>query len=585
MARLSSRRASARRLLRKVIRGRPRPPTVYEDPRVFRYDEWIRTVEPRLAPPHARLPGPSISIVVPAYDTPDRYLDPLLESVLAQTYPAWELCLVDGGSPDPDRATAIRAAGARDERIRVTVAEENLGIAGNTNLGIAAASGAYIAFLDHDDTLAPFALAAVVEELQRDPAVDLLYTDEDKMDDSGVARFVPFFKPDFSPELLLGVNYLAHFVVVRRELVEAVGGLRSGYDGAQDYDFLLRILDHEPKVGHVTRIAYHWRLAAGSTARVVTAKGYADDAGRRALADHVQRNSIAAEVSEIPDQPTNYRLRYHTPGDPRVSIIVPFSDRVELLRTLVAGVLEQTSYPEIELLLVSNNSTESATWDYLASLGADERVVVLTDDRPFNYSAINNRARRDARGELLLFLNNDVEVQHEDWLGELAGVALQPGVGAVGGWLSYPDGGIQHAGVVLGLHGVAGHVFRHLRPRELTPFGYTDWPRNYLAVTGACLMVRAAVFDEVGGFDEDLVVAGNDVELCLRIHEAGYRNVFWPFARLIHHESLSVGSYENLRSDYDRSMRSYGPYLRRGDPYYNPHLELTGERAGLRMMP
>ncbi len=547
------------------------------------YQDWIEQVEPTtLAPvPKKYTYNPLISIVVPAFNTPDKYLEPLLDSICAQTYSNWELVLVEA-SPDPERAEAIRAAAARDDRIRLIRVGQNKGIAGNTNIGLKEAKGEYIAFVDHDDTLASFALNEVIAVLQDRPEVDLFYSDEDKLSDDGRERSLPFFKPDWSLDLFLGVNYLAHFVVVRRTLAAKVKGIREGFEGAQDFDFLLRVLDHKPVIYHVPKMSYHWRMADGSTARAIEAKNYADDAGRRALAEYVQRNKVGAEVLEVSGRPTNYRLKYDTPGNPKASLIIPFKDKVSITKTMVDSVLAKTTYPNYEIILVDNRSEESATQAYLESLKDEPRIKVVAYDQPFNWSAVNNFGRRQASGEVLVFLNNDMEVQNADWLTELVGVALQPKVGAVGALLEYPNHTIQHAGVVLGFFGVAGHVFRGLTPETFTYFGLAAWPRNYLAVTGACIAVTAAKFDKLGQLDEHFITAGSDVAFGITAHEAGYRNVYWPFAQLTHYENVSVGKYgerDDNQHDYNESMKYYQPYLRHKDPFFNPNLDLYGPQA------
>jgi len=549
---------------------------------VTTYQDWIDEFEQQgLVPEKAYAYQPLISIIVPAFNTPDKYLLPLLDSICAQTYTRWELVLIEA-SPDPERAVAIHEQAQRDKRIRLIKVGENKGIAENTNLGLAEARGDYVAFLDHDDTLAPFALNEVVAVLQDHPEVDLFYSDEDKLSDDGTERSLPFFKPDWSLDLFLGVNYLAHFVVVRKLIADKVQGIRIGFNGAQDFDFLLRVLDEKPVIHHIPHISYHWRMADGSTARAIDAKNYADDAGRRALADYVKRNKIAADVLEIPNKPTNYRLKYHTPGNPKASLIIPFKDKVELTKVMVDSILTKTTYPNYEIILVDNRSEELATQEYLASLKDELRIKTVLYDKPFNWSAVNNFGRRQATGEVLVFLNNDMEVVKPEWLEELVGVALQPRVGAVGSLLRYPDKMIQHAGVVLGFFGVAGHVFRGLLPDDFTYFGIAAWPRNYLAVTGACIAVTAKKFDAVGRFDENFYTAGSDVVFGIACHQAGYDNVYWPFSELLHYENVSVGKYgerNDNQHDYDESMKYYRPYLERGDPFFNPNLEVHGPQA------
>ena len=548
------------------------------------YDDWISKIEPgvwEIIPTSAI--KPLLSIVVPVYNTPDKYILPLIDSLMNQTYNRWELILVDGSTND-ERKTAIKKYAEQDTRIIHKINKTNLGISGNTNVGLEIAKGEFIGLLDHDDMLSSHALEEVVIAYNKNPKVEILYSDEDKLSDDGKKRQLPFFKPDWSPDLLLSVNYITHFLVVRRSLVKAVGGLRSEYDGAQDYDFLLRITERTDQIVHIPKILYHWRLADGSTAVAPGEKNYADTAGNRALADAVKRRKINADVVEVPERPTNYRLRYRLPkNQPKVSIIIPFKDKPELLKQCTDSIFEKTTYKNYELILVSNNSIEEETHTLVKELSKDKRVKAFTWDYPFNYSKVNNFGVSKSDGEYIVLLNNDTEVISPEWLDELVGVAMQPGVGAVGPMLLYPDkkNGIQHAGVVLGMKTMAGHVFRHRQAGEWTDFGLPSWPRNYLAVTAACLMVSRAKYNEAGGLDEKFIVAGNDVAFCLRLHEAGYRNIYWPLASLYHHESVSVKSYSGHQSDYDHSLTYYKKYHEVGDPYFNRNLDLMNEQVGV----
>lgn len=553
-----------------------------------RYRKWVKNCEPdNFVDTSERLQKikdrPLISIIVPCYNTSKRYLDELLQSVIDQTYSNWELCVADG-STEKSARQYISEACLQDKRIKYIKVGENLGIVGNTNKALEKAKGKFVAFMDHDDTLSPYALAEIAITINEDPKTDLIYSDEDKLSDNGKNRLLPFFKPDWSPELLLGVNYVTHLVVARKSLVNKIGGLRAGFDGAQDYDFLLRITEHTDCIKHIPKILYHWRLAEGSTAKTVDEKSYADSAGRQALADATKRRNIQAKVVEVPKRPSNYRLRFILPKvQPKVSIIIPFKDKPGLLKQCVSSILAKTTYKNYELILVSNNSTEQATHEYLDKLRKNKRCKVLEWNQPFNYSKINNFGRKHATGKYLVLLNNDTEVITPEWLDELIGVASQPGIGAVGPLLYYPKRTIQHAGVVVGMTGMAGHVFRGILPKNWTDFGMPAWPRNYLAVTAACIAVEAKKYDEAGGLDETFTVAGNDVAFCLRLYEAGYRNVYWPFAELVHYENVSVGSYQNVpQLDYDHSLKYYRPYFKKGDPYFNPNLDLMHEEIRVR---
>ncbi len=571
-------RRVARRLLpagsrRRMFAGRMKQVILRRDG----YSRWIRDVEPFLIEPQGNTKQDVLfSIIVPTYNTPRKYLKPLIQSLVNQTYHHWELCLADG-STNSKTSSMIKAMSKQDHRIKYYPLSKNLGISGNTNEALKHVTGTFVAFLDHDDTLPTWALLEVRKAIEQNPKVDLIYSDEDKLTERG-KRLMPFFKPDWSPELLLGVNYMAHFVVVRKKLVDVVGGLRPEFDGAQDFDFLLRIMDHKPNIVHIPKVLYHWRMAQGSTARGINAKSYADLAGRAALKDYIKRNNIDADVIPIKQRPTNYRVQYRTTGNPKVSIIIPFKDKQSLLKNCVESIVQKTTYDNYEIILVSNNSTEKKTLDYLKSLRKYRHIHQYTYDKPFNYSAVNNYGRKQASGSVLVFLNNDTKVITKEWLDELVGVAIQKSVGAVGPMLLYADKTIQHSGIVLGLTGMAGHVFRGLRPGTFTPHGLPDWPRNYLAVTGACLVIESRKFDEVDGFNEEFTVCGSDVTLCLDLHERGYRNVYWPYARLLHYESKSVGSYKNIPiTDYELSLIHYQPYLKEGDIFYSRNLDMMNE--------
>nr|WP_223755278.1 glycosyltransferase [Myxococcus sp. RHSTA-1-4] len=438
------------------------------------------------------------------------------------------------------------------------------------NVGLAAVRGEWVGFLEADATLAPHALAEVV--LAAEPSVDVLYSDEDGLDAEG-RRTAPLFKPDWSPDLLRSVNYVRRFLVARRRVLESVGGLRDGFDGAEDHDLILRLSEATRGIGHVAKLLYHSRTHPGA--------GPVTEAGARALREHLARTGETAEVTA--PTPAGYRVRYPVRGTPKVSIIVPFKDRPDLLELLVPGLLNRTAYPNFEVLLVSNNSTKPETFALLERL-TDPRLVKLTWDFPFNYPAINNWAAKQATGELLLFLNNDMEVVDPGWLEELVSQAQRPEVGAVGCKLLFPEGTVQHAGAVVGITGMAGHPFWRLPDGPIrTPFGHTEWTRDWLAVTSACVILRRSVFEELGGYDERFQVCGSDVDLGLRLNQRGLRVVYTPHARLIHHESASRRADAIPEADYWRSYVAYRPWFgARGDPFYNPNLTLLGTDCALR---
>lgn len=545
------------------------------------YERWMARHEPsarvlmqQRAKSFAR--SPRISIVVPVYNPPVEYLAALLTSIREQTYPHWQCSLANAGD-NAEVLALLNRAGNEDSRFQVIHLASNGGIVGNTNAALAMATGDYIVFADHDDTLAPFALYELIAAINRQPEADFFYSDEDKLDFQG-RRVEPMFKPDWSPELLRARNYICHLVCVRRSLLDAVGGLRPGYDGAQDHDFVLRCTERASKIVHIPAILYHWRMHAQSTAAFKSSKTYAYDAGKRAVADHLARLGIDGSVHDGPVLGT-YQIVYHLRTQPLVSVIVPTKDHPEMLARCVAS-LTRSSYANFELLIVENGSQQAETFAYYRELERDPRVRILNWTKPFNYAAVNNFAAREARGELLLFLNNDVDAINPDWLEVMVKQAVQPGVGAVGAKLYYADDTVQHAGIVVGMGGVAGH-------------GHLNYPRsaaghmqrllvtqNVAAVTGACLLCRRSVFESIGGFDEGFVLAFNDVDLCLQILSAGHRIVWTPDAELYHLESKTRGyedtpeKQQRFRREYDLFHLKWGAFLAAGDPFYSPHFRL-----------
>jgi GT2 family glycosyltransferase/glycosyltransferase involved in cell wall biosynthesis len=577
---LRFRQAGTGHLVRRALGATP--------PRVFigEYAEWIRENEPgpealaRQAEEAATLAyRPLVSVVLPVYEVARPLLEEALDSVQAQTYPFWELCVADA-SPAESGLGALLAERARaDPRIRVHRLDSNLGISANSNQALALARGEYVLFLDHDDVLAPFALFALAGVLNGDPSLDLLYSDRDMLDASGL-RCHPLFKPGWSPSTLLSANYLAHAALARRQLVADVGGFRPAFDGAQDWDLFLRLAERTGRIAHVPGVLYHWRVAPTSCAGGLEAKPYAAAAQVRAVEDHLRRAGRPATVERRPDSGFLH-VRWEVPAPPRVTVVVPTRDKAALLRRCLSGLRERTSYANLEILLVENGSRERETLRLYAELGQARGVRILDWEKPFNYSAVNNWAARQAEGELLLFLNNDTEVVDPDWLREMVSWAQQPGVGAVGAKLMRPEGTVQHGGVVLGLGGFAGHLFAGAGPHGLGLFGSVDWYRDLLAVTGACLLVPRALFLELGGFDEAFSLCGSDVDLCLRIRRAGRRVVYTPFATLVHHEAATRGE-EVPEEDYEVSRDRYRPYLTDGDPFFNPNLSLWSTQPRLR---
>lgn len=525
--------------------------------------------------------SPCISIVVPLYNTPKKYLVEMIESVRKQSYENWELCLSDGSGADSSISHILKRYEAKDKRIKVVYNQRALYISENTNEALKIATGDYIAFADHDDLLAPNALYECVCALNDDPQIDILYTDEDKVDMRGKQHFMPHFKPDFNIDMLRSVNYICHLFVVRRTIYQKVGMLNPEFDGAQDYDFVFRCVEESTNIKHIPKILYHWRAHRDSTAENPESKNYAFKAGARAIQAHYERVGILATVYETENKGI-YRSKYQLKEKPLVSVIIPNKDHIGDLDKCISSLENKCTYKNLEYIIVENNSTEQSTFDYYRDLEEKnpKAKVVFWEGEGFNYPSINNYGVQKASGEYLLFLNNDTEIINEECIDELVGYCMRDDVGAVGARLYYEDGTIQHAGVIIGLGGIAGHVFPGYEHNELGYFGRIVMAQDYSAVTAACLMTKREVFQQVGGFDEKLAVAFNDVDLCLKIREAGYLIVYNPYAELNHYESKSRG-YE----DTDKKVKRFNSEVRifaerwnhilsQGDPYYNSNLTL-----------
>jgi len=522
---------------------------------------------------------PLISIVMPVYNTPKKYLAAAIESVERQLYENWQLCIADDCSSLPHVQEMLEAYAARDQRIKVTFRAENGHIANATNSAFGLADGEWIALLDHDDVLRAHALAEVAFEIERHSDAELIYSDEDKLDAKG-KRYDPYFKPDFSRELFRSQNYLNHLTVHRARNIRAVGGWRSGFDGSQDYDLSLRIFERidQKNIRHIPKVLYHWRAAEGSAASTSNAKNYAYDAGLRALQEHVARTGLAATAEPAPNTPF-YRMRFEVPDPkPRVSLIIPTRDKADLLRNCLRSIREKTSYGAFEFIIVDNGSSDPDALRYLDEIDKYANCRVLRFDGPFNYSAINNFAVEHSDAPLIGLINNDIEVISPDWLTEMVSWAVQPDVGCVGAKLYYENGTLQHAGVIVGLGGVAGHSHKYFPGNHAGYFYRLKILQNLSAVTAACLVVRREIFNEVGGFNEkDLPVSFNDVDFCLKVREAGYLNVWTPYAELYHWESVSRGS-DALPQHIERShsevayMKSTWKTGEMEDPYYSVNL-------------
>lgn len=518
---------------------------------------------------------PTLSIVMATYNTDHSFLVEAIESVRAQVYGNFELLIADDCSPDAGVRDIVRDYAARDPRIRLFERSENGGISRATNTALAEARGEWVVFMDHDDTLVPHALFHVVLALNDTPHANLLYSDEDKIDESNTP-FMPYFKPDFDPLLLLGQNYVCHLTTVRRSLVEQVGRLRPEFDGSQDWDLVLRVSEvvDRSTIVHIPHVLYHWRSHRDSTSQSSAAKPWALAAGRRAVADALERRGVKASVNEVGG--TGFALvAFDLPETPPlVSIMIPTRDGI-YLATAVTSVLEMTTYPHFEVVVIDNGSVKPDTAAFLASL--DDRVRVVRDDSPFNYSALHNRAVPSCRGDVLVLLNDDTEIIDGEWLSALVGLLLQPGVGAVGAKLLYPDRRVQHAGVILGPYGLAGHVNRLMPSNDFGYFGRAALPCEYQAVTAACVAVRRSIWDEVGGLDETFAVGFNDIDFCLRVRAAGHQVAYTPLAQLIHYESVSRG-VDHIGPKFERFTREIAMMRDRWgleifrDPYYNPNL-------------
>lgn len=524
---------------------------------------------------------PTISILMPVFDPDPAILDAAIRSVRDQSYTHWELCIADDASSNPAVADVLRSHSNADPRIKLLFRDARGNISAASNTALEMATGDYIALFDHDDLLLPLALHWVVESINRHPNAQILYSDEDKIDEQG-RRFDPYFKSDFNHVLLLAQNMISHLGVYRRNLVESVGGFRLGFEGAQDYDLVLRCVATVSRdaIVHIPRVLYHWRAIAGSTALSPTEKPSAASAAQRAVTEHVRQFDSGATVEPAPESPMHLRVRHSLPSPaPFVSIVICTRDNESLPRTAIESIRDKTTYPDYEIVVLDNGSRDAATIDYLASISVRPDITVIRDDSPFNYSRLNNTAVRHTRGQVLCLLNDDIEVLTPEWLEEMASFAVQPHVGAVGARLWYPDGTLQHGGVIIGIGGVAGHAHPRLPRNQAGYFSRGVLQQELSAVTGACLMVRRDVFDEVGGLDEKIAVAFNDVDLCLRLRAAGYRNIWTPFAELIHHESASRG-YEDNPEKIARFQREvlfmedrWGAVLD-SDPYYNPNLSM-----------
>ena len=522
------------------------------------------------------------SIVVPLYNTPELFLREMIQSVIDQTYGNWELCMADGSDEAHRNVEKIcRQYMRKDQRIKYKKLEKNLGISGNTNACLEMSEGDYIGLFDHDDLLHPAALHEVMWAIcERD--ADFIYTDENTFHKNPADAFCPHFKPDFAPDTLRSYNYICHFTVFSRELLEEVGVFRPAFDGSQDYDMILRLTEVAKHVTHIPEILYYWRAHKASVAESITAKPYVVEAAHRALQEHLERIGLSGVVADglIP---TTYRIQYQIKETPLVSIVIPNKDYASTLRRCIDSIIALTTYPAYEIIVVENNSIEPETFAYYEELGRHSMIRVLNWEGKFNYSAINNFAVKTARGDYILLLNNDTEVITPDWLQEMLMFVQRKDVGAAGAMLYYPDDSIQHAGVILGIGGVAGHAHKGMARGSYGYMSRAAIIQNYSAVTAACMLIRRNVWEEVGGLDESFEVAFNDVDFCMRIREAGYLIVWTPYAELYHYESKSRGredtpeKQKRFEGEVRRFQERWRAELEAGDPYYSPNLTLKEE--------
>lgn len=528
------------------------------------------------------------SIAVPVFRTPAKFLCEMIESVRSQSFPFWELCLANADPEDREVAEILERYCREDRRIRVKNLKENKGISENTNAALAMARGEFVGLLDHDDLLAPDALYEMAARLEKDEGIDVFYTDEDKVTTDLSEHFQPHLKPDFNLDLLRSNNYICHFFVVRREIAERIGGFRPEFNGAQDYDFIFRCTEQAEKIVHIPRILYHWRVHSASTADNPASKMYAYEAGKRAIEGNLERSGVRGVVSLRQDYGF-YDVHYPVEGEPLVSILIPNKDQKETLMHCIHSVLETSTWKNLEILVIENNSEQEETFACYRELEKDPRIRILTyPGKTFNYSAINNFGVQQAKGEYLLFLNNDIEVITPDWIEQMLGNCQRPEVGIVGAKLYYPDNTIQHAGIIIGIGGIAGHAFLGLARAKSGYLHKASLQMDYSAVTAACMMMKAEAFRKAGGFEEKLTVAFNDVDLCLRTVEQGWLVVYDPHVEMYHYESKSRGaedSEEKLRrfqQEIEFMRTRWIRLLKDGDPNYNPNLTLSKWNYSLR---
>lgn len=557
------------------------------------YEEWIETVETPSLPDKGDVKviletmqkPPLISVVMPVYNPEEVYLRACIDSVLEQSYPYWELCIADDKSPKEHVQRVLREYEAKDPRVKVVYRQQNGHISAASNSALQIATGEFVALLDHDDALPEHALLFMAQTIHSQPNARILYSDEDKLNAKG-ERFEPHFKSDWNPDLFFSQNYVSHLGVYHHDLLKKISGFRLGVEGSQDQDLLLRCLPHvqADQIVHIPRVLYHWRTVEGSTALASGEKSYTTDAGIKALQDYfaTRQPGVKVEAGRVPN---TYRVCYPIPEPaPLVSLLIPTRDRRSLTETAVRSILEKSTYTNYEILILDNGSVEAETLEFFSQIQEeDHRVKVLAYDYPFNYSAINNFGARHAKGTIIGLINNDIEVINPEWLTEMVSHSLRPEIGCVGAKLYYPNDTLQHGGVILGIGGVANHSHKHFSRTHPGYFARLVCTQNYSAVTAACLLIRKEIFDAVEGLDEEnLKVAFNDVDFCLKVREAGYRNLWTPYAELYHYESISRGIEDSpekiarFAREVNFMKSKWGKHLEL-DPFYSPNLSKDRE--------
>ncbi len=533
-----------------------------------------------------------ISIVVPLYNTPKKYLNEMIDSVIAQTYGNWELCLADGSDSEHAQVRDwVMEYCEKDARVKYSRLAKNLGISGNTNACIEMATGSFIALFDHDDILHPGVLYEVMKEICEKDA-DFVYTDEATFEGSDITNIITFhFKPDFAIDNLRANNYICHFSVFKASLLETTGLFRDEYNGSQDHDMILRLTSVAKKVCHIPKLLYYWRSHPASVASDINSKSYAIDAGKRAVEDHLKTFGLEAEVESSKAFPTIFRINYKLKSEPMVSILIPNKDHVADLTKCIDSILDKSTYTNYEIIIIENNSKEDRTFAYYKYLENYDNIRIVKFEHSFNYAAINNFGAGFAKGEYLMLLNNDTEVITPEWMEEMLMYGQRNDVGAVGAKLYYNDDTIQHAGVVIGLgaHRAAGHSHYGIPKENLGYMGRLYYAQNLSAVTGACLLVKKSLYDELNGLDEKFTVAFNDVDFCLRIREKELLIVFTPYAELYHYESKSRGfeNTEEKKLRFEKEVKLFRDrwkdILDAGDPYYNPNFSLDSADFTIRL--